>query len=627
MKRFTYILLSVLTALSVLFPLSVYAGTEELEDITTPHIILYEAESGTVLYERASREKAYPASTTKIMTCLVALEYYDDLDQTYTCGFESTNGFGSQSSLLGLQYGFTMTIRDMLYGLMLVSGNDCGACLAVATYGSIDNFVAKMNEKAAEIGMNDTHYVNAHGLQNENHYTTAYDMALLMSYALKNEDFKQIIRTKEYTVNEVNGKFSNTIYTSNKMLYTKANDTENNEYPYTIGGKTGETNTAGYTLVEAAEKNGVTLIAVLMGDNNQGGTSKYYRFQNARRLFNWGFENYVRYGTDDFNFGPEEVPGKINVYNRFNVQTVDYDEADPNRGIVEAAANVEEIMLAGVKDDIGTVAESSFSWAEPVLDEQAITAPVRAGDVLGTVKLLFNGEPLMDCELTACADVSGKKSIVIGNTDDPNAVSIVDGTSSPVKEKLCNLTISKNGGDDKYTEWVFYDNTLCTMEGGTTCYYLFYDGEVFRSSTAPADKKITLYRIVETEDGGVYYVPNAEAEDGGRYIVACGEMALKADKQGRSLAAQNLEFDEQGNLITAFSSDIIWTFTQKSSGFQLTSNGRYLHRSPGDGLLFWIIIAIAAIAVAIILRLLLGKKSRRHNVGTRRRSGHRIYRA
>ena len=165
MKRLTYILLSLLFVLCMLLPAAALAVTkDDLDEITTPNIILYEANTGTVLFERASRQKAYPASTTKIMTCLLALELCEDTSKTYTCGWEATNGFGAQSSLLGLQYGYVMTIKDLLYGLLLVSGNDCGTCLAVATCGSIEAFVEKMNEKAKDIGMNDTHYVNAHGL-------------------------------------------------------------------------------------------------------------------------------------------------------------------------------------------------------------------------------------------------------------------------------------------------------------------------------------------------------------------------------------------------------------------------------------------------------------------------------
>jgi len=612
----------------MLLPCVSFADTSVIDAITTPHIVLYEANSGTVLYERAADERAYPASTTKIMTCIVALEQFEDLDATYTCGYEAVNGFGPQSSLLHLQPGYVVTIRDMLYGLMLVSGNDCGACLAYASAGSMDAFVGLMNQKAEEIGMENTHYANAHGLHNDLHYTTAYDMALLMSYALKNEDFRQIAAATEYTVTEANGKFTSTIYTSNRLLYTKPNN-DNYEYPYAIGGKTGETNVAGYTLVEAAEKDGVTLVAVLMGDDNQGGTSSVYRFQNAVKLFDWGFDNYACYDYDDFDTTGSGTYGKIALDTGFFVQTSDYDPADEHNGLISANADISDIRLCGLKDDLGTVEASAFAWSDPVIDADAVKAPVAVGDKIGTASLYYNGTLLMDCDVLASSAVAAKgdEQVDASEGDKPYATTFINTKSATNKDKVCNLTVSKNGGEDKYTVWIFYDNTLCTMDTDTTCYYLYYDGEVFRTSTATQDNSIKLYRIIEGEDGGFYYTPDAEAESGGMYIVSSNGMALKAQKSGRSLAAVPLEFDGQGNLITSVGADMIWTFTQKgnaANGFQLKANGRYLHRSPGDGLLFWILIGVLVIALAVVLRLLFNRKSRLRR--SRRRSSYRIYR-
>ncbi len=627
MKRFIYILICLIMALSLAVPSASFADTDELEAITTPHIILYEANTGTVLFNRAEHEKAYPASTTKIMTCIVALEYFEDINRTYTCGYEATNGFGPQSSVLGLQYGYKVTIKDLLYGLMLVSGNDCGACLAVAAAGSTGAFVEMMNAKAQEIGMNDTHYMNAHGLQNDEHYTTAYDMALLMSYALRNDDFRAILSAKEYTVNEVNGKFSKTVYTSNKLLYTKNTDTENNEYRYAIGGKTGETNTAGYTLVEAAEKDGVCLVAVLMGDNNQGGTSMYYRFRNAVKLFNWGFENFLCYDRDDFNTTGSPIASQISLNTLFNVQTIGYEESDASRGLITAEADISDIMIAGTKEELGSIDDSSFVWAEPVLDEQGITAPVEVGDKLGTVDLYLNGKVVFTSDLLAKSAVrAGQNSGKSGEY--PGSSPFVTVTTGPSKQKICNLTISKNGGEDKYTTWIYYDGTLCSMADANNFYYLFYDGEVFRTSTDPASKRVTLYQIVEDDNGAAYYVPDAEAVNGGNYLVVCSGKALRASKSGRSLAASALEFDENGYLTSAITADMIWTFTQKGTGngYQLTNNGRYLHRSPGDGLLFWIIIGVLVIAIAVIARLLIVRRGRGRRRSFKRRNIYRIYR-
>lgn len=145
-------------------------------------------------------QKVYPASTTKIMTTIVALEN-GNLDDEFMVGEEvlgTTIKFTSYSSLMGIQPGETLKLRDLVYGLMLVSGNDAGEAIAKHVAGSVDaSFVDLMNQKAASIGMTNTHFSNPHGVHNDNHYTTARDMAKLMAYALKNEDFVKIASNQD----------------------------------------------------------------------------------------------------------------------------------------------------------------------------------------------------------------------------------------------------------------------------------------------------------------------------------------------------------------------------------------------------------------------------------------------
>ena len=389
MKRFIYIFLIIIMLAVSVTPAYAAPGASELEKITTPYIMLMEADSGAVLYERNAYSKAYPASTTKIMTCIVALENCSNIEAKYTCGWEAQNGFGSKSSLLGLKYGFIVTIKDMLYGLMLCSGNDCGACLAVATAGSIEGFIDLMNKKAADIGMTGTHYTNPHGLHDDNHYTTAYDMALLMQYALKNETFREIIKTIEYTVTEENGKFTKTIQTSNKFLLTKPDvDWDENIYEYAIGGKTGETNVAGYCLVEAAEKDGTKLIAVLMGDSNQSSSKFYYRFHSARTLFEYGFSQYACYDLEHYGVSSE-----------FNIPTTGYPKDDPNNGVITAQVDTSSVTISGKKADLDQMTAQSFTWTEPQLEGGSVEAPVNVGDKLGTATLLLNGKTLFTGDL------------------------------------------------------------------------------------------------------------------------------------------------------------------------------------------------------------------------------------
>lgn len=612
MKRFIHILLCVLMAASLVIPSGALAEApvdrSALEKITTPHVILMEADSNAVLFEKAAYEKAYPASTTKIMTCILALENASNVDALYTCGWEAVNGFGSASSLLGLKRGYKVTIKDMLYGLMLCSGNDCGACLAFATAGSMEGFVELMNKKAEELGMTGTHYMNAHGLHNEEHYTTAYDMALLMKYALKNETFREIIATKEYTVKEAEGKFEKTIYTSNKLLLTKEDDWQDNIYEYAIGGKTGETNDAGFCLVEAAEKDGVTLITVTMGDNNMGGTDKYYRFRNAKLLFNYGFAQYVSYDLAHYN-----------VPDSFNIKTVGYDTNDINDGFVTARVDYSSVVISGNIDDLAGITEASFSWDEPVLDEKAIVCPVEVGTKLGTVTLRKDGEPFFTGDIYAVTSVNkagdAEPTQTASNlfTSEPNTVS----------RDEYNLTLSKNGGDAQYTEWIYYMNTMFTTEDGIKNYFLFYDGEVFKSARKPGGSyQISLYKKV-TEGGEVKYVYADEPEDGGEYVVVSQGMALTSQKKGRTLSAAAVTVE--GDRVTSeVTEDILWTFKAGAMGFLITSGELILHRTGGDGLLFWILIGILVIGLIIVIRLLITGRKRRRN--PHRKGQYKIYR-
>ncbi len=611
MKRFIYILICTLLLTTLLTPsVSIASAEDPFGSITTPHMALMEAETGTLLYGRSENEKAYPASTTKIMTCIIALENCGDISTIYTCGSEATDGFGAQSSLLGLKSGYKISVRDMLYGLMLVSGNDCGACLAVATAGSKDAFVELMNDKATELGMRGTHFTNPHGLQSDDHYTTAYDMALLMKYALQNADFRAILATKEYNISTVGGQINKTIYTSNKLLYTKNTDTENNEYSYCIGGKTGETNTAGFCLVTAAKKDGVTLIAVQFGDNNQGGTTTYYRFRNAVKLFDWGFENFVSYTLTG-----------LGVATEFNIQTTGYSANDPNSGMITAVTDVSGVLLSGSATELGQVEAASITIGSPELDSEAIAAPVAIGDTLGTVSYYYQGKLICTVDLVAASAVSAQPN----DTEEPTVTTFVSSTPKPGTPDNCNLTISKNGGEAEYTVWVYYQNTLYTMENGTTWHYLYCDGDTFRASTVPdSSAKVVLYKQVTDESGNVSYTVANEVESGSVYVVTSDGMALQAHKKSRSLMAIRLEFDENGAITTEIQSNMLWKFTSNGSGYQLTSNGYYLHRSAGDGLLFWILIIILVIVIAIVIRLLVTRKNRRRS--PKRRGKYKIYR-
>ncbi|MFA7099288.1 MAG: D-alanyl-D-alanine carboxypeptidase family protein [Eubacteriales bacterium] len=230
--------------------------------------VLMDADSGRIVYSRNADLILPMASTTKIMTAVIILETLD-LDSEVTI---TKAAAGTEGSSIYLAEGEVLTVRDLLYGLMLRSGNDAAAALAIACAGSIDNFAGMMNAKARELGLFDTYFENPSGLPSPNHHTTALDLASLASYALKNSEFVKITSTKKATI-----KGSRLLYNRNSLL---------GSYPGMIGVKTGYTPQAGKCLVTAAARNGVTLVAVTLNDSNQ--------WSDHSKMLNYGFETLAR---------------------------------------------------------------------------------------------------------------------------------------------------------------------------------------------------------------------------------------------------------------------------------------------------------------------------------------------
>lgn len=237
-------LVSAFVAAAALFGLAPTVGAE---DISAKAAIVYEPRSGTVLYEKAADEQMLIASTTKIMTALVVLE---------NCGLEekvyvTASHAAVEGSTMYLRAGGDYTVEELLYGLMLASGNDAAAALAEHTAGSMEAFAEMMNAKCREIGLENSHFVNSHGLDAEEHYSSARDLALITAEAMKNESFREIFSTKTYSAKGLS-------YTNhNKLL---------NICPGCIGGKTGYTEKAGRILVSCVEREGMRLICVTISD-------------------------------------------------------------------------------------------------------------------------------------------------------------------------------------------------------------------------------------------------------------------------------------------------------------------------------------------------------------------------
>jgi serine-type D-Ala-D-Ala carboxypeptidase (penicillin-binding protein 5/6) len=253
---------------------TVFAVPTKSHAIAAKGAILMEQESGRVLFEKNAHTPMRIASITKIMTATLAVES-GKMNETVTISKKASLTEGSS---LYLEPGDKIKLEDLVYGLMLRSGNDAAVAIAEHVGGSLENFVKMMNKKAKAIGMTHTVFANPHGLDDhENHYSTAYDMALLTKYAMKNEQYRKISGTKEYQCKSLNRSVG-TWFNKNKLLTIL--------YPYSTGGKTGYTIRAKRTLVSTAEKNQLKLIAVTINDRQD--------WKDHMALFNSAFQTYER---------------------------------------------------------------------------------------------------------------------------------------------------------------------------------------------------------------------------------------------------------------------------------------------------------------------------------------------
>lgn len=243
---------------------------EDLPAVKATAAILINSETNEVLYSKNSHQKMAPASTTKIMTAILALEN-GDLNQKIKISY---NAATKPPTSMHLHQGEEQTLRNLLYGLLLSSGNDAATAIAEGIAGTEAKFAGMMNEKAKELGMQDTNFKNASGLPAEGHYTTAYDLAILTSYALKNRFFAEIVQTKVATVPNSRSRITRPLTNHNKLLW---------QYPYTTGVKTGYTRKAGRCLVASACQNKITLISVVLKSDTM--------YNDSIRLFNYGFSN------------------------------------------------------------------------------------------------------------------------------------------------------------------------------------------------------------------------------------------------------------------------------------------------------------------------------------------------
>lgn len=299
MKKLLSLFLTILFLFSAVAP--IYADEEPKLKLNAEAVILMDAVSGAVLYQKNALLQLEPASITKIMTVYLAITK-GNLNETVVVSDEAIDSIDRTSSHIALDYDEEVKIEDMCYASLLASANDASNVLAEHVSGSQEAFVKLMNETAVSMGAQDTVFSNAHGLPtndpNKPHLTTAYDMALMMKTMIKNETFLKIAQTTSYTMSATNKQAENRIFANGNEMIKKSKY----RYEGMIAGKTGWTEDAGYTYVAAAERDDMKLIVVIMNDD-----SVEDRYQDAKTLFDYGFEHYKQVLVQASVLEPKEV--------------------------------------------------------------------------------------------------------------------------------------------------------------------------------------------------------------------------------------------------------------------------------------------------------------------------------
>ncbi len=320
-------------------------------DLSARSAVLMDAESGRILYARQAEERAPMASITKLMTALTALDLCP-LEQTMTVTAEQA---ATPGSTMYLKPGETLTLEQLLYGLLLASGNDAALTLAEGCCGNTDVFVAAMNARAAELGLTDTHFANPHGLDAEGHYATTADIAGLMCAALERDVLARILSTSEIALP------GRMLTNHNKLLW---------QYDGCIAGKTGYTDNAGRTLVTAAERDGQVLVAVTFQDRND--------WADHAALFDYGFSEY------------------------------------PRRILCAAGEPLTDCPVTGGAESVGQLLAAETCRYPLTAGEEAVlrletpdsaSAPVTAGETAGRAVYLLDGQEIASTELVWAQDI------------------------------------------------------------------------------------------------------------------------------------------------------------------------------------------------------------------------------
>ena len=376
--KFLTLLLTFVLLAGILSP-SAYA-IEDVPDLKSAAVYLADSETGYVYYERQSDLKMYPASLTKMMTTLLVIEAVERGELSLDEEVAAQPGFDfdmvADGSSANIIEGEIMTIKDLLYCTMVASANDATNVLAIHLYGTVPGFVAKMNERAAELGCTGTNFMNPHGLHSDEHYTTAHDMFLIAQEAMRHELFVTICDSIEYTVEATNKTESPRGLINTNGLITSASDYKGYYYEPAIGIKTGTTQAAGYCLASSARARTIHPICIILGGTMTeyvNGQLEYSNYSDSIKLYDWVFSNYARIELVEGESIILDVPVKLAT----NADTISLRAQEAITGVLPVDA------------DLSLVEQHITIYSQE--EDLAVKAPFDEGYVLGEVSVTYDG--------------------------------------------------------------------------------------------------------------------------------------------------------------------------------------------------------------------------------------------
>ena len=373
-----------------------YAGADMVKapELSARNALLLDMDTGVVYFAREPEARAYPASLTKILTVLLAVEAVErgeiDLKAEITAGDDCLKGMDEQSSTAGIVPGEKMTFENYLYCAMISSANEACNVVATTVCGSIEAFVERMNSRAAELGCTGTHFVNPHGMPDDNHYTTASDLAKITREAMRHELFATICNTISRTVPATNKSETRTLQNTNGLINRNSAMYPGYYYEPAAGVKTGHTSDAGYCLISTAAQDDVHMLCIVLGAGSgqrDDGSPVFYNFTDTLALYHWVFDNFSRQTI----LGGTELVGSTHVELGSDTDSVS----------LRPQSEISAVVPNGISSDAFTRRVVIYSER----DNTTVTAPVSAGDVLGEISVEKDGVVYGTVPLVAAVDV------------------------------------------------------------------------------------------------------------------------------------------------------------------------------------------------------------------------------